>query len=139
MVLNIMKLSPKVQILMLYTEIEITLACPMSFKEFPFDIQTCDLNVMEMRLTNVEDLIMKNNLTGLGNIFSPFEPTVREFEYTLLPAIYSQYEIPEVGKTVSNAGIRLLMKRNYSKYYIMYYIPTSNIILFLKRKVSYVT
>jgi hypothetical protein len=100
----------------------------MSFKQFPFDEQTCDLNIMDRRLTPVEELQIQTNLTGLGPPFSPFEPTVREFEYSLQPVLISQHVVPLPGidNTISNTGFRLRMKRNYSKYYIMYYIPTSN-------------
>ena len=127
--INIIKKSPTLQYVMFYAEVEITLACSMSFKLFPFDQQVCELNIVDRRMSSVKELQMQTVKTTLGPPFSPFESTVREFEYSLQPPLTSQVFIPEAGNNVSNTGFRLTMKRNYSKYYIMYYIPTSNKIL----------
>ena len=123
--LNIIRASPTKQIIMMYSEIEITLACSMSFTHFPFDEQICDLNIMDRRMTAVKELQMETKAAVFGSMFSSFEPTVREFEYSIHPPVLTQLYIQEAGKNVSNTGFQLKMKRNYSKYYIMYYIPTS--------------
>ena len=124
--INIIKKSPTLQYVMFYAEVEITLVCSMSFKLFPFDQQICELNIFDRRMSSVKELQMQTVKTTLGPPFSPFESTVREFEYSLQPPLTSQVFIAEAGNNVSNTGFRLKMKRNYSKYYIMYYIPTSN-------------
>ena len=127
-VLNIIKSSPSQQTIMFYTEIEITLACPMTFMQFPFDEQTCDFNLMDMGLNSVQNMKFNTKVVGLGQApFSSFKPTVREFEYELLPAINSEFVVDELdGRIVANTGFRIRLVRNYSKYFIMYYIPTSN-------------
>ena len=114
------KKSPTLQYVMFYAEVGLlnVLQCPSSFS-----LLICELNIVDRRMSSVKELQMQTVKTTLGPPFSPFESTVRE---SLQPPLTSQVFVPEAGNNVSNTGFRLTMKRNYSKYYIMYYIPTSN-------------
>ena len=104
---------------------EITLTCPMNFKRFPFDEQFCDLNIFELHIPPSKEFNMTTRKIELGSHFSDFLPTVRDYEYTLLPAAKTGFTVEDLDRFVASAGFRLKLSRISSKYFVMYYIPTS--------------
>ena len=106
---------------------EITLTCPMNFKRFPFDEQYCDLHIFELHMPPSKKFNITTQKMKLGSNFRDFLPTVRDYEYTLLPAATSEFTMKAPGRPgfqVASAGFRLKLARISSKYYVMYYIPT---------------
>ena len=113
-----------------YTENEVTLACPMKFNKYPFDEQSCELLLMDLKSIPEEKLKFQNSHLELGGYDESyrFEPTVRDYEYVLQPLEKNNFYEAELNHNVSVTGFLLRMKRNYHKYFLMYYIPTSKCI-----------
>ena len=111
-----------------FTENEITFACPMKFNRYPFDEQDCELLMMDIRSPSDETLKLQNEYMLLGyEGIRDFHPTVRDYDYVLEPSPRKGYYegAPGTGYNVSTTGFKLKMKRNYFRYFIMYFIPTS--------------
>ena len=109
-----------------YTENEVTLACPMRFKRYPFDEQICEFLMMDIRSPAEGSLKLHNTELLLGyEGVRKFEPTAQDYRYLLEPSLTDHYYEKELGYNVSTTGFRLRMKRNSFKYFIMYFIPTS--------------
>ena len=66
---------------MYYTEFEISFACPMEFHKFPFDKQTCELDILDLRMAAKEKLQFITVITEINPLFSEFKPAVREYDY----------------------------------------------------------
>ena len=107
-----------------FSETELTLSCSMKFKRFPFDEQYCDLHVFELHAPPSDIFNMTTQKIELGSHFSDFDPTVRDYEYTIHPRAESGFTVKALNKVVASAGFRLKLSRISSKYFVMYYIPT---------------
>jgi len=101
----------------------ITFMCPMRFNKFPLDSHTCSFWIGS---TNFDETKMTFNLGRLV-----YEP---EGQNPVLDYITEIEELPDNEKTLDYAGsnqrysitgFRVVLKRHYSKYLFIYYLPST--------------
>ena len=70
-----------------YSEAEVTVTCPMSFTWFPFDKQSCSINIFELNLEPIEifRLILHKN-TDFGSYNGNLHPANTDYEYSIVDA-----------------------------------------------------
>ena len=67
-----------------YSEAELTLSCPMRFLWYPFDKQTCRINMFELNIEPIEEfrLLMHKN-TDFGTYYATFQPANRDYTFSI--------------------------------------------------------
>ena len=69
----------------LYSEAEVTVSCPMRFAWFPFDKQTCWINIFELNLEPIEQFrLLVHGDTAFGSYYDNFQPAIREYDYKIM-------------------------------------------------------
>ena len=110
-----------------FTEEDIELDCPMNFKTFPFDEQTCKLTDVDKAIRTTDVLVLEIENVELGYPEEPFIPSDRNFKFSLDAPIELKKVPLNMERPISIVGFQLKMERVSSKYLMMYYIPTSDL------------
>ena len=110
-----------------FTEEDIELDCPMNFKTFPFDEQTCKMTDVDKAIRTTDELVFEIENVELGYPEEPFIPNDRNFKFNLEAPIELKKVPLNMERPISIVGFQLKMERVSSKYLMMYYIPTSEL------------
>ena len=96
-----------------YSEAEVTVSCPMSFAWYPFDKQTCRINIFELNLEPVEKFrLLVHEDTDFGTYYDNFQPANREYDYKIMDAEMKNFSYSNFN--IEGMKDRYLYKMAYS-------------------------
>jgi len=119
----------------IYKMIQPEITCKMDFSHYPFDHHTCYFIAL------VYDGFIKTTFTGaeVGYYLSKYQNTVLEYDFTFsdLPMTSMSFSGPDTPEelqkqakmfgweNLSVAGFTMDLKRRWTSYYLIYYLPSS--------------